>query len=109
MGLYFGRSSLRNSYEELKGPLKPVAQPDPYNFKVIKEVSFNESVLAWVNYPDATNFEGNKIILIKGLRSVRGLTSLDPHFLKSGKFEVIARLRPTEEGWKLGMTLLQGM
>lgn len=109
MGLYCGRSSLRNSYEEPKGPLKPVAQPDPYNFKVVKEVSGNDCVLAFVNYPDATNFEGNKIILIKGVTSLKGMKALDPHFLKSSSIEVIARLRPTDEGWNLGMILLKGL
>lgn len=42
-GLYFGRSSLRSTYEEPKGILTPVAQPDPYNFKIIKEVSGNNT------------------------------------------------------------------
>ena len=109
MGLYFGHSSLRSSYEEPKGILKPVAQPDPYNFKIIKEVSGNDCVLAFVNYPDATNFEGNKIILIRGTTSLKGMKALDPHFLKCSSIEVIARLRPTDEGWNLGMNLLKGI
>ena len=58
---------------------------------------------------DATNFEGNKIILIKGTTSLKGMKALDPHFLKSGSFEVIARFRPTDIGWNLGMTILKGL
>jgi hypothetical protein len=66
-------------------------------------------VLAFVNYPDATNFEGNKIILIRGTTSLKGMKALDPHFLKSSTIEVIACLRPTDEGWNLGMILLKGL
>ena len=105
MGIYIGRGSLRSSYPSLQ----PIAQPNPYNFRVVKQVKHNGNLLAWINYPDATNFEGNKILVIKGLSTLDGVGALDPHFLETGTFTIVARFRPTEEGWKMGQQLLAVM
>ena len=85
------------------------SQPDPFNFKVEREIAKQDYVLAWVNYPDAHNFEGNKIILIKGLKTTKHLKSLDPHFLEEGDFKVMARFRPNEIGWECGEYMLKAL
>lgn len=83
-----------------------VAQPNPYNFRLVREVRINKDyLLVEVVYPDATNFEGRKLILLTGTDSVSKLDSLDPHFLKNSSVTVVARFRPDAEGEKLALIL----
>lgn len=105
MGLYFGRGSLRDTY----CTLPPVAQPDPYNFQLLEEVGGKHHVLARVKYPDATNFEGEKIVLIHGKTTIKGMTCLDPHFLEQSGITVVARFRPNFAGWELGKANLKAL
>lgn len=105
MGLYFGRGSLRDAYRSLP----PVAQPDPYNFQLVEEVGGENHVLVRVKYPDATNFEGEKIILIHGMKTLKGVKCLDPHFLEQSGITVVARFRPTFAGWELGKANLKAL
>ena len=105
MGIYTGRGSLRDFYPSLP----PVSQPDPYNFKVLTSVSRNGNMLALVEYPDATNFEGRKILLIANRVTLQGVVKLDPHFLENNRINIVARFQPTDEGWELGMKLLKNM
>lgn len=63
-------------------------------------------ILVWVHYPDCTNYEGDKILLLErpiyNIRVAGG--RLDPHFFKGSG--LIARLVPTNEGWILGKKLM---
>lgn len=82
-------------------------QPNPYNFIVVSEKVNGDYLLAEVKYPDATNFEGNKILLIKGKKTLRGITSLDPHFLKHSGVLIMARFRPDVLGRALAAQTLE--
>lgn len=75
-------------------------QPDPYNFKIIDERSIGPYVFAEIDYPDATNFEGRKLLVCRreGFDTLRGLSSLDPHFLEDSGVVIVARFRPDQEG-----------
>lgn len=77
--------------------------PDRYNIKDSKVIG--RCLILEVNYPDATNFEGNKIMVYKGFSSCGELLKacsgkLDPHFSKSN-VSPIARFAPTDEGRRL--------
>lgn len=73
--------------------------PNPRRFVIRKLVDQGKYTIVDVNYPDATNFEGNKILVLEGIspEEVRELDVLDPHFVEDGS--VIARFAPTEQGW----------
>ena len=72
--------------------------PDPKNFKVLSS-TWNKRrtvTLVRVLYPDATTFDGVKLLLLDGYfgsAEIQEWTELDPHFLESNN--VIARFRPT--------------
>jgi len=112
MGFHFLGSS--SSYDEKPLPavnvtvqIPPVKQPqpanpDPYNFRIVKSKQVGKWLLVKVKYPDCTNYEGMKILLYKGI-TLKQLTKqghLDPHFSNSKKFHSpFARFEPTDKGW----------
>ncbi len=73
--------------------------PNPYNFEVAEAMQIGSYVCAKVNYPDATTYEGNKVLLLGGITAeeLAEINVLDPHFFHDGL--VVARFRPDEEGW----------
>jgi hypothetical protein len=104
MGLNFGRKSLYGT-----AVVPASVQPNPYRFTIKREVSFGSYVLAEVNYPDATNFEGNKILLVYGRTTLTDLKELDPHFLEDGAVQLVARFHPSANGWAAGIALMAGL
>jgi hypothetical protein len=74
--------------------------PNPKNFEIKKVAFWGEYVAVMVNYPDCTNFEGNKILIFKSdIGKIKKWCSIDPHFFPS-ESSPIARFRPTKQGWK---------
>lgn len=86
--------------------LKANVNPSPYNF-IINKIEFVGSLhLVEVIYPNCTNYEGKKILLIKDdIKNIK--KRLDPHFNEDGK--LIARFQPTKKGWELGLELLNNL
>ncbi|RJQ25013.1 hypothetical protein C4577_06420 [Candidatus Parcubacteria bacterium] len=77
--------------------------PDPNNYKIVKAEEVNGYLILMINYPDCTNYEGNKILLFKGvtLLDIVNQKYIDPHFFEDSKIHSpIARFVPTGEGWK---------
>lgn len=83
-------------------------EPDPMVFKILRIREGNGKTLLMVNYPNCINFHGSKILLVDApLSIIKGLKELDPHFLEEGsKAPILARFRPTEEGWEMGVKML---
>lgn len=76
------------------------SSPDPTRFKIKKIKAYKRFICVFINYEEAINYEGNKIIVLKDstVDEIKSLKEIDPHFWEKGK--VIARFEPTEEGWK---------
>ena len=75
--------------------------PDPTRFEVLSETTTKNYTVVVVNYPDAKNFEGNKVMVLEGTQSVKTAKELDPHFDVNSR--VLARFRPNAEG--IGMSI----
>ena len=101
MGLFkMSTGSIDNSM-----PL-PKGNPNPYNYKVLRSIVVGKHIVVEVNYPDCTNFEGNKILLFESSKKfdkLRKQGSLDPHFIKNASATLVARFEPTERGWELAI------
>lgn len=84
----------------MTNPAPAAVQPNPALFKILRTRAIGRFVVVDVQYPNCTNFEGRKILLMDGLSEaqVLALKTLDPHFAEFGK--VIARFLPTAEGWR---------
>ena len=79
--------------------------PDPSNYIVKRYKALDGHLLIEINYPDCTNYEGNKILLYKNTTLIDLINQkhLDPHFSENKSFRSpIARFEPTPSGWKMG-------
>ena len=90
MGLFRRHRSYTNPVSSGNGP-------NPNNFKILKSKSYASCWVSWINYPDAKNYEGNKILLTTWDPNTKN--TVDPHFDRGAG--IIARFEPTDEGWEL--------
>jgi hypothetical protein len=101
-------SSRIPSYEEQS----KLPNPNPSNYKIVKVQQIGDYLLMLINYPDCTNYEGNKILLYKDITLVKLLCQqkLDPHFCNNKKYHSpIARFEPTDFGWNCAITLMNSL
>lgn len=90
------------TFVNLKDQTEEYPSPDPNHFKIVKAELMGRYILAWINYPNCKNFEGDKILVFKDLsiKKLQELKTLDPHFTKSPK-SPIARFKPTPQMWEV--------
>lgn len=82
------------------------AEPE-YTFTILQSYILGSFVLLWLHYPEASKFDGAKILLFEGL-SIDYLmhqVRLDPHFIPE-ETGLVARFRPTRRGWDYALTLV---
>lgn len=72
--------------------------PQPNNYKIVKAEEVGDYLVIKINYPNCTNFEGNKILVFKA-------TLLEIVNHKDYKSPV-ARFVPTDDGWKMAVDLV---
>lgn len=84
----------------------PTGNPDPNRFEVKRIEQLGNYTLLLVHYYGCTNFEGNKILLMKDVSLIDIINSkhLDPHFYETSK--LIARFIPNDDGWIFGMSMM---
>lgn len=92
----------------------PLPNPDPGNYRLIQERRLGRYVVVEVQYPDATNYEGRKIMIFKA-RSFEVVVSknnglVDPHFSENPAYlSPIARFEPTPQGWRNAIVCAEAM
>lgn len=81
--------------------------PNPSLFEIQQICQIGDFVLAEIRYVGCTNYEGNKIILWKGItkEEVLSMKEIDPHFTPNSK--IVARFEPTLGGWSMALTLIK--
>ncbi len=105
---FFSSSSFDHNQNDniLYGPFRfqPSPNPDPSNYKIIKSEKINNHLIVLINYPDCTNYEGNKILVFEKLNieELINQEKIDPHFSDNKNYHSpIARFEPSEKGWSL--------
>ena len=88
-------------YRTTCAPCPPA--PNPLRWKILDKAIFSEACALKVQYPDATNFEGVKIMVFLG-EFDPARTHLDPHFADD-ELSPLARFKPTVLGWVLAVKL----
>lgn len=88
-------------------PNPPKGNPNPRRWACLQARQIGGYLVLLVQYPDATNYEGRKIMLLRAtLADVCGQAVLDPHFTdKPGVIAPIARFVPTDVGWSMAVGL----
>lgn len=82
--------------------------PDPKNFRIIKHQKINNFLLVMIKYPDAKNYEGQKILMFRNIELTDLLNQgvIDPHFSDNKRYiSPVARFEPTDYGWQLATKL----
>lgn len=84
--------------------------PDPERFTVLQVEGVGPHCVARINYPDATNYEGTKVLLYlhTNPEAVWEAKQLDPHFAESGN-PPFARFEPTGAGWSAAIFLANAL
>ena len=90
---------------------RPLPNPDPRNFRIFGNRQVGDHCVIQAHYPDATNYEGVKIMVYcnTDLNAVLTATVLDPHFEKGTAFSPFARFKPTQEGWDAAVLLAESL
>lgn len=88
----------------------PAPNPDPGNYRLVQERRLGRYVVVEVQYPDATNYEGRKIMIFKARNFaavvMRNNGLVDPHFSENPDYlSPIARFEPTPTGWRNAVAL----
>lgn len=112
MGL--GPRISRSTYDTGPGSfyIPRAPNPNPAKFVIRESQMVRGHVVLLVNYPDATSYEGNKILLYKDtkLSDIRRQKTLDPHFSNSRDFlSPFARFEPTNAGWNAAVWLAENL
>ena len=95
MGLSLFSKSTDEGYEPKAG------DPVPTNFKILQLEEYASNVVAIIQYPDATSYEGVKVLVFLDTSpyKLRHYVSIDPHFSDvGGRLTPFARFEPTEKG-----------
>jgi hypothetical protein len=100
MGLRLVGSSSKSVNTGISYSTDTTPEPNPHNWKILEIYVYKNSHILVVEYPNCTNFEGKKVLIIKGKFQEKKV--LDPHFSEDFP-ELIARFRPTNEGIKMAM------
>lgn len=106
MGLFRKPSGYRGDATPFVSQPLPPLQPNPQYWKLIRAEESGTYCILEVKYPDCTNYEGKKILVMENTKIVDlvNMRTLDPHFYASNK--IVARFRPTDEGWKMAQTFV---
>ena len=85
--------------------------PNPRNFEIRDVTVIGKYLVADVDYPDCTNYEGRKIMVYCNvLRSeLERQQTLDPHFCDGEHMSPVARFVPTKEGKKMAIAFCYAM
>lgn len=79
-------------------PINP--NPDPFNWIILESCQFGDYLAVKIQYPNCTNYEGQKILVFKStISEIRKQKKIDPHFGEDNLIYPIARFQPTHEGW----------
>jgi len=62
---YYSDSELRSEKAAPVSKIKKNINPDPYKFKVLKEVRYSKFSAVMVKYEGCTNYEGKKVIVLR--------------------------------------------
>lgn len=113
MGMKFGMNYSEDNFNEdtsyvarnIKKKKDP--NPNPYNFEIKEKVSKGNLTALKVLYPDATTYEGNKILIVEKMskQQLRETVKLDPHFFPEGP--VVARFKPSRQGWRDALAFIE--
>lgn len=100
----------RYSWDGISPTVYDNKNPDPTNFSIGSCVAINGNLVVTLKYHNCTNFEGNKILVYKGVSKQQFLSrkTIDPHFTEDN-LRPFARFEPTHEGKLAAIALAESL
>lgn len=85
--------------------------PDPKMFEITKTHEEGGFLVLMVNYPNCSNYEGNKILVYQStLLDIVNQKVIEPHFFEHSTYiSPIARFVPTQHGWAMALKFIKVM
>lgn len=82
------------------------ADPNPNVYDIVRIGHINGNIIAKINYPNCTNYEGDKILvwLNRSPSEIHDAIIIDPHFTNE-YLSPVARFEPTDRGWELAIAM----
>lgn len=91
-------------------------QPRPDNYSIKNFAEHKPYLVLWINYPNCTNYNGDKILVVQAtIEQLVKTKHIDPHFseqpcaVENALPSPIARFVPTEEGWLLALAFVRSI
>ncbi len=100
-GSSYPPSGPRYSSDSYDQPVVPTGSPDPKRYKIERTEQYGDFLIVKINYPDCSNYEGNKILVYRGIdhETLEAQQFIDPHFCEKKEWHSpVARFEPTERG-----------
>jgi len=108
-----GSSFDRNERRVAEKTFVVKGNPIPSNYKILSNEVINGYLILLINYPDANNYEGNKILVFdKGVTVINLLeqVNIDPHFSNNENYiSPLARFEPTDRGMEMARVMCKNM
>ena len=112
MGLrLFGNSSCQSCAPtpEPSYTFRALPNPNPSHYRLKRWDQIGKYLIVLVNYPDCTNYEGDKIMVYEAtIEDFASQTKIDPHFCQDC-FSPIVRFKPDDEGWEMAESFAYAM
>tara|TARA_B100000745_G_scaffold294080_1_gene236639 strand:- start:357 stop:719 length:363 start_codon:yes stop_codon:yes gene_type:complete len=87
---------------------KTSPNPNKYRFDIISEECLGDYLIAVVQYPDCTTYNGYKTSVYKGVNTLEGIKELDPHFIENDNAP-IARFPGNDYGLNLARQFVESL
>lgn len=88
-----------------------LGEPQSHRFQILSVHRSGKAIVVQVQYKDATEYNGVKILVYDSISSFFDLVKsgkLDPHFLES-TYSPIARFEPSQRGLDLAIKMAEGL
>jgi len=101
----------RLNKKKTKSNEQSFSKPNPKNYKIVYLHKIKNFLIVKINYPNCTNYEGNKILVFKNvsIEQINEQGFIDPHFCDGDHISPIARFVPTDEGLSMAFKLAKIM
>ena len=106
-----GRLCFRSSDSDPDPPAaRAPGEPDPRSFTIVSKQRSHDYVIAEVQFPDCTTYEGRKILVYRRrvFDRVQRAGVMDPHFLEHGDCP-LARFAPTADGMRAAQAMVTAL
>lgn len=107
-----GAKTTEINKEKIVKEIEYLPNPKSDNYKILRDVSYEQFLIIEIQYLDCVNYEGKKILVFENctMKDLFKQKLIDPHFSENKNFHSpIARFEPTVKGWTRAQIFVQSL